>query len=112
MKRFLSKEPTGQNRRGRVQIFVNGKRFLLIVIGLIRVAANREVFQAMARPRKGEEKNRPVHLGFRVSEEINQALRRLAEKRGTPMSDLVVEILERGLRDAARADGRRGKASR
>jgi predicted DNA-binding protein len=64
----------------------------------------------MARPRKGEEKDRPVHLGFRVSEETSEALRRLAEKRGSPMSDLVVEILEKGLRDAARADSRRGKA--
>ena len=66
----------------------------------------------MARPRKGQEKDRPVHLGFRVSEVTNQALRRLAEKRGSLMSDLVVEILEKGLRDAARADSRRDKANR
>jgi predicted DNA-binding protein len=54
----------------------------------------------MGRPRKGEEKNRPVHLGFKVTEELNNDLRRLAERRGSPMSDVVVEILEKGLREA------------
>ena len=63
----------------------------------------------MARPRKGEEKNRPIHLGFKVTEQLNADLRRLAEKRGSPMSDVVFDILEKGLRDAAKAEGRRGK---
>jgi hypothetical protein len=62
----------------------------------------------MARPRKGEEKDRPIHLGFRVSRETSRALRELAEKRGSPMSDLVVEILEKGLRDAVRKEAARG----
>jgi hypothetical protein len=66
----------------------------------------------MGRPRKGEEKHRPVHLGFKVTEQLNADLRRLAEKRGSTMSDVVVEILERGLRDAAKAESRRGKAGR
>jgi hypothetical protein len=64
----------------------------------------------VGRPRKGEEKNRPVHLGFKVSEQLNADLRRLAERRGSPMSDVVVEILEKGLKDAAKAEGRRRKA--
>ena len=63
----------------------------------------------MARPRKGSEKDRPVHLGFRVSEATNQALRDLAAKRGSHMSDVAVELLEKGLRQAAQAEHRRGK---
>jgi predicted DNA-binding protein len=63
----------------------------------------------MARPRKGEEKHRPIHLGFRVSKETDQQLRWLAEKRGSPMSDLVTEILEKGLRQAIEAEKRRGR---
>jgi hypothetical protein len=63
----------------------------------------------MARPRKGLEKDRPVHLGFRVSEATDQALRHLAAKRGTHMSDIAVEFLEKGLRQAAQAERRRGK---
>jgi hypothetical protein len=66
----------------------------------------------VGRPKKGEEKNRPIHLGFKVTEQLNADLRRLAEKRGSPMSDVVVEILERGLRDAAKTESRRGKATR
>jgi hypothetical protein len=66
----------------------------------------------MGRPRKGEEKHRPIHLGFKVTEQLNADLRRLAEKRGSPMSDVVVEILERGLRDAAKAESRRGRSGR
>jgi hypothetical protein len=47
----------------------------------------------MARPRKGEEKNVPVHLGFRVPEWVYTGLQRLAEERGGPMSDLANEAL-------------------
>jgi len=61
----------------------------------------------VGRPRKGEEKHRPIHLGFKVSEQLNADLRRLAERRGSPMSDLVVEFLEKGLREAAKKGGRR-----
>jgi hypothetical protein len=66
----------------------------------------------MGRPKKGAEKHRPIHLGFKVTEQLNADLRRLAEKRGSPMSDVVVEILEKGLREAAKAESRRGKAGR
>jgi hypothetical protein len=52
----------------------------------------------MARPRKGEEKNRPVHLGFKVTEEMNMSLRKLADAQGCALSDIVVEILDEGLR--------------
>jgi predicted DNA-binding protein len=45
-----------------------------------------------------------------VTEQLNEDLRRLAERRGSTMSDVVVEILEKGLRDAAKAEGRRAKA--
>jgi hypothetical protein len=61
-------------------------------------SATSEGNEQMGRPRKGEEKNRPVHLGFKVTEELNNDLRRLAERRGSPMSDVVVEILEKGLK--------------
>jgi hypothetical protein len=52
--------------------------------------------QEVGRPRKGEEKHRPVHLGVKVSEQLNADLRQLAEKRGSPISDVVVGIPERG----------------
>ena len=66
----------------------------------------------MGRPRKGEEKHRPIHLGFKVTEQLNLELRWLAEKRGATMSDVVFEILEKGLRDATKSESRRGKAGR
>ena len=56
----------------------------------------------MARPRKGEEKKRPHHLGFRVSDEVRDALKAKAERLDVPMADIVHEALERdlGLRPA------------
>jgi hypothetical protein len=66
----------------------------------------------VGRPRKGEEKHRPIHLGFKVTEQLNLELRWLAEKRGATMSDVVFEILEKGLRDATKSESRRGKAGR
>jgi predicted transcriptional regulator len=47
----------------------------------------------MARPRKGEEKNAPIHLGFRVTEWVRAGLDRLAEKRGSAISDIANEAL-------------------
>jgi hypothetical protein len=47
----------------------------------------------MARPRKGEEKKVPVHLGFRVQEWVYAGLQQLADERGRPMSDLANEAL-------------------
>ena len=64
----------------------------------------------MGRPRKGQEKDRAGRVSFRIPVELDQGLRQVAEKRGSPMSDLVVEILEKGLRDAAKMDSRREKA--
>lgn len=47
----------------------------------------------MARPRKGEEKNAPIHLGFRVSEWVHEGLKKLAGKRGGPVSDIANEAI-------------------
>lgn len=47
----------------------------------------------MARPRKGEEKNAPIHLGFRVPEWVDAGLRKLADERGCPVSDIANEAL-------------------
>ena len=60
----------------------------------------------MARPKAGEEKNRPVHLGFRVPEETDTALRKIAEKRGAPMSDIVNEALDAYLKRQAKGGSR------
>jgi predicted transcriptional regulator len=48
----------------------------------------------MARPRKGEEKSRPHHLGVRVSDEVRDGLKALAKARGVPVSDLAHDALE------------------
>ena len=48
----------------------------------------------MARPRKGEEKARPNHLGVRVTDEVRDALKALAKARGVPVSDLAHDALE------------------
>jgi predicted DNA-binding protein len=47
----------------------------------------------MARPRKGEEKNAAIHLGFRMPEWVSERLVKLAEKDGKPKSDLANEAL-------------------
>jgi hypothetical protein len=47
----------------------------------------------MARPRKGEEKKRPVHLGFRVSKWVYAGLQHVAGEHGRPMSDLAYDAL-------------------
>jgi hypothetical protein len=47
----------------------------------------------MARPRKGEEKNAPIHLGFRVPVWVHDGLQTLAAERGGPMSDIANEAL-------------------
>jgi hypothetical protein len=59
----------------------------------------------MARPKKGEEKVRPIHLGFRVAEWVRDGLVRLAEKDGVPVSDvaneaLVTHLKRRGIKTA------------
>ena len=47
----------------------------------------------MARPLKDEAKNRPIHLGFRVSEWVRDGLQQLADQRGSPVSDIANEAL-------------------
>jgi hypothetical protein len=56
------------------------------------MAAQKEA--PMARPRAGEEKHRPIHIGVRVSKELNAALRKIADKRDSPLSDVVNEALD------------------
>ena len=47
----------------------------------------------MARPRKGEEKNRPIHMGLRVSEWVRAGLERIAAEKGMTMSDVVYDLV-------------------
>lgn len=49
----------------------------------------------MARPRRDEQKNRPNHLGVRVTDDVREALRTIAERRNLPVSDVVHEALEK-----------------
>jgi hypothetical protein len=47
----------------------------------------------MARPRKGDEKDRPIHMGFRVSEWVRTGLERIAKDEGLPLSDVAHDAL-------------------
>jgi hypothetical protein len=47
----------------------------------------------MARPRKGEEKDRPIHLGFRVPHWVRAGLGQIAAEEDCPVSDVVNEAL-------------------
>jgi hypothetical protein len=63
----------------------------------------------MARPKKGEEKVRPIHLGFRVAEWVHGGLGHLAESDGVPVSDLANDALvaylkRRGIVDDAKKE--------
>jgi hypothetical protein len=48
----------------------------------------------MARPRKGTEKTRPRHLGFRVATWVHDAVHRLAAERNIPASEVAHDLLE------------------
>jgi hypothetical protein len=48
----------------------------------------------MARPRKGEEKDRPKHLGFRVATWVYDSVHRLAAEQGVPASEIAHDLLE------------------
>jgi hypothetical protein len=52
----------------------------------------------MARPRKGEEKDRPRHLGFRVATWVHDGVQKLAHECGQPASEVAHELLEEALR--------------
>jgi hypothetical protein len=52
----------------------------------------------MARPRKGEEKDRPKHLGFRVATWAHDGVQRLAGESGQPASEVAHDLLEAALR--------------
>ena len=56
----------------------------------------------MARPKKNQEKNRPNRVSFRIAEDVDVGLRKLAKDRGADLSDVVHDLLEKGLRDAAK----------
>jgi hypothetical protein len=51
----------------------------------------------MARPRKGSEKHRPRHLGFRTASWVHDAVRRLAAENDQPASEVAHELLEMAL---------------
>jgi hypothetical protein len=48
----------------------------------------------MARPRKGEEKDRPKHLGFRVATWVYDGVHHLAAEQGVPASEVAHDLLE------------------
>jgi hypothetical protein len=52
----------------------------------------------MGRPRKGEEKDRPKHIGFRAATWVWDAVQRLAEERDQPASEVAHDLLEAALR--------------
>src|SRR5262245_29707335 len=49
---------------------------------------------SMARPRDGNEKRRPRHLGFRTEIWVHDAVHRLAAEHGQHASDIAHELLE------------------
>lgn len=48
----------------------------------------------MARPRKGEEKDRPKHVGLRVATWVHDGVQKLAAEKGLPASEVAHELLE------------------
>ena len=74
----------------------------------------------MGRPRKGEEKDRPKHIGFRAATWVWDGVQRLAAERRMPASAVAHDLLEAALRRhgikapeaAAKADSRRAKSGR
>ena len=51
----------------------------------------------MARPRKGEEKDRPKHVGLRVATWVHDGVQKLAAEKGLPASEVAHQLLEIGL---------------
>jgi hypothetical protein len=52
----------------------------------------------MARPRKGEEKDRPKHIGFRAATWVHDGVLQLAEQREQPYSEVAHDLMESALR--------------
>jgi hypothetical protein len=52
----------------------------------------------MGRPKKGEEKDRPKHLGFRVATWVHDGVQRLAGESGRPASEVAHDLMEAALR--------------
>src|SRR5207244_9934059 len=63
------------------------------VSGAIQPHGQRRRGEAMARPKAGEEKDRPIHMGFRVPEWVRAGLDLLAKKQDCPVSDVANEAL-------------------
>lgn len=51
----------------------------------------------MARPKKGEEKNRPCRIAFRASKVVRAAIDAVAEAQSKSISDVLNELIEREL---------------
>ncbi len=51
----------------------------------------------MARPRKGLEKNRTHHVGFRATDEVKAALDETVIRTGKSMADVLNELVEKEL---------------
>ena len=74
----------------------------------------------MGRPRRGTEKDRPKHIGFRAATWVHEGVQQLAAQRGQPASEVAHDLLEAALRrhgikapeQSAKAESRRGKATR
>jgi len=62
----------------------------------------------MARPRKGEEKDRPARVSFRIAKGVDEGIRLLAKERGANVSDVAHELLVRGLVAEQRKQRRKG----
>jgi hypothetical protein len=52
----------------------------------------------MGRPRKGEEKNRRIHMGLRVSDWVRAGLEQIAKEKRMSMSDVVYDLVVAHLR--------------
>ncbi len=71
----------------------------------------------MGRPRKGEEKDRPKHIGFRAATWVWDGVQRLAAERGMPASEVAHDLMEialgrLGIKPEASGVGGRAQAAR
>jgi hypothetical protein len=53
--------------------------------------------RGVARPKKGEEKVRPKHIGFRAATWVWEGVQQIAEEQGQPASEVAHELMEIGL---------------